>query len=91
MSVKTSVTVIQASSESLLLGESAGDIALMSLPMDQYHRRVRISALILCEGREGSEWKYDHMDVKGRTLWAAMAGGKGRCIVDPASKHIVRG
>jgi hypothetical protein len=31
------------------------------------------------------------MDVRGRTLWSAVPGGKGRCNVDPASKHIVRG
>jgi hypothetical protein len=91
MPFNTSVIIIQAPSERLLLGRSAGDIALMSLPTDEYHRRVRISALILCEGREGSEWKYDHMDMKGRTLWSAMAGGRERCNVDPSSKNIVRG
>jgi len=86
-----SIMIIQTSTERLLLGKSAGDIALMRLPGDEYHRRVRVSALILCERREGSDWKYDHMDKKGRTLWSAMAGGKSRCNVDPSSKHIVRG
>jgi hypothetical protein len=82
--------MVQAATEKLLLGQSAGDITAMNLPTDEYHRRIRVSALILCEVREGGAWNYDHMDGKGRTLWSATAG-KGRCNVDPSSKHILRG
>jgi hypothetical protein len=83
-------TTVQEATEKLLLGQSARAITAMGLPKDEYHRRIRVSALILCEVNEGSSWNYDHMDIKGRTLWSATAG-KGRCNVDPSSKQIYRG
>lgn len=80
----------QGATEEKLLGNTAADIKAMTLPTDDYHRRVRISALILCEANEGIAWSYVSMDGKGRTMWQAVAG-KGRCNVDPSSKNIVRG
>jgi hypothetical protein len=71
-------------------GRSAGDIKAMRLPGDNFHLRVRTSALILCEINEGAGWMYSSIDGKGRTMWKA-ATGKGLCNVDPTSKVIVRG
>lgn len=71
-------------------GRSAVDIKAMRLPADNFHLRVRTSALILCEVNEGTSWMYTSIDTKGRTMWKA-ATGKGLCNVDPTSKTIVRG
>ena len=80
----------EKATEAKLLGQSATSIKGMTFPVDEYHRRVRISALILCESKEGDSWTYSNLDSQGRTMWAAVSG-KARCNVDPSSKKIVRG
>jgi hypothetical protein len=85
-----SYTLNQGAAEEKLVGQSALSIKAMTFPADDRLRRIRISALILCEANEGGAWTFTNLDNKGRAMWQAVSG-KGRCNVDPSSKNIVRG